>query len=342
MGKNKRTAITRKLLIAAAVMAFILTIINSLQLYWVERRSMSECILTLVRTMLPVLFFFAALRFPTMIYSTALAGIGAFWSVLVLFMVPPMLYYKQYSASAGYGAVIMAACTVGLILAIMGAAAAVSWIRELRDRGKAEDAAEGIEPMTRGLITFLRPRMTDSLVLFILLTLLTVTFFRQKMIRVSLPRDMSELIILVCTLALPVGALLLAIQMIKAQLKYDRYVNDLKDTGAAGQAALDYHKGRAYCNGKVILGSQYIFVEGAGLLTQYSDLVKIYHDYNDSSKYRHWYLIAVNKDGKAYRLVNLPYIHTQNNYNEYVQPMLDKIRFQNPEILIEGPGNFRK
>ena len=58
----------------------------------------------------------------------------------------------------------------------MSAAEAVSWIRELRDRKKAEDAAEGIDRMTKGLTTFLRPRMTGALAMFFPLVLLTFLF----------------------------------------------------------------------------------------------------------------------------------------------------------------------
>ena len=145
-------------------------------------------------------------------------------------------------------------------------------------------------------------------------------------------------------LVLPIGALLAALlsalYMISEIRKYARHVNDLKDSGVFGQAALDYHKGKAYCQGRVILGSQYILVEGTDRLTEYSDIAKIRHDVKDGSRNRHWYLIASKKDGTEFRLVELPYAHKQKNYDKYVRPMLDEIGVIDPGIVIEEPGKF--
>ena len=86
--KNDRIfKIDRRLLIAAAVIAIILTILNFC--YHMKRNpeDMAGNMVFLIGTMVPNLCLFAALRFPTMIYSTVLAGIGAFWSVNFVFLI---------------------------------------------------------------------------------------------------------------------------------------------------------------------------------------------------------------------------------------------------------------
>jgi hypothetical protein len=233
---------------------------------------------------------------------------------------------------------------IGLILGLMSGAEAVSWIRDLRDRKREEDAAEGIDRMTKGLTAFLRPRMPGALAFFIWGVFAAVVFFRAW--KVSLapsafpPKNSDNLSPPFFCLLPPAVALLSALYMIRETRKYARYVNDLKDSGVFGQAALDYHKGKAYCQGRVILGSQYILVEGTGRLTEYSDIAKIRHDVKDGSRNRHWYLIASKKDGTEIHLVELPYVHTQKNYDEYVRPMLDEIGVIDSGIVIEGPGEF--
>jgi hypothetical protein len=237
---------------------------------------------------------------------------------------------------------------IGLILGLMSGAEAVSWIRDLRDRKREADAWEGIDRMTKGLTAFLRPRMPGALAFFIWGVLAVVVFFpfwkEISALSTFPPKndyDVSALgISLLTFLLFPAVALLSALYMISEIRKYARHVNDLKDSGVFGQAALDYHKGKAYCHGHVILGSQYIFVEGTGRLIEYSDIEKIYHEFTDRGSKSHWYLNAEKKDGTEIHLVDLSYAHTQKNYDEYVRPMLDEIGIIDPEIVIDGPGEF--
>ena len=99
MKKDRRFKIDRRLLIAAAVIALIFTIIIFLDQNGQDGRNMAKRISILIRTMLPELFLFAALRFPTMIYSTALAAIGAFWSVYFALLIPAVLLISQNPVS---------------------------------------------------------------------------------------------------------------------------------------------------------------------------------------------------------------------------------------------------
>ncbi len=347
MKKDRKFKIDRRLLIAAAVIYSILMIIGFLHQYGQEGRSIQASLFILVMMSLPVLFLFAALRFPTMIYSTVLAGIGAFWSVCSVFFIPGSLLFVQERGSHSSPFTIAGAVlgTIGLILGLMSGAEAVSWIRDLRDRKREADAWEGIDRMTKGLSAFLRPRMPGALAFFIWAVLAEVVFFpfwkEISALSTFPPKNSDNLSPPFFCLLPPAVALLSALYMISETRKYARHVNDLKDSGVFGQAALDYHKGKAYCQGRVILGSQYILVEGTGRLTEYSDIAKICHDVKDgSSRDRHWYLVAVKKDGTEFRLVELPYAPKRKNYDKYVRPMLDEIGVIDPGIVIEGPGEF--
>lgn len=351
MKKDRRFKIDRRLLIAAAVIYSILMIIGFLHQYGQEGRSIQASLFILVMMSLPVLFLFAALRFPTMIYSTVLAGIGAFWPMFFVFFIPGALLFMQNPLSDSSPFTIAGAVVeiIGMILGLMSGAEAVSWIRDLRDRKRDEDAWEGIDRMTKGLTAFLRPRMPGALAFFISAVLAVAVFFpfwkEISALSTFPPKndyDVSSLgISLLISLLFPAVALLSALYMISETRKYARYVNDLKDSGVISQAALDYHKGKAYCQGRVILGSQYIFVEGTGRLTEYSDIAKICHDVKDgSSRDRHWYLVAVKKDGTEFRLVELPYAPKRKNYDKYVRPMLDEIGVIDSGIVIEEPGEF--
>lgn len=334
MKKDRRFKIDRRMIIAAAVIYTILTIIIFLLQYGQGGRSMQASLFILVMMMLPVLFLFAALRVPTMIYSTALAAIGAFWSVYFVFFIPfPLLFAHNRGSISNIIMMVWSVLgIIGLILGLMSGAEAVSWIRDLRDRKREADAWEGIDRMTKGLTAFLRPRMPVAIAFFICGVLEAFFVFPSE--------NSSDLSFPVLLIGALLAALLSALYMISEIRKYARYVNDLKDSGAIEQAALDYHKGKAYCHGHVILGSQYIFVEGTGRLIEYSDIEKIYHEFTDRGSKSHWYLNAVKKDGTEIHLVDLSYAHTQKNYDEYVRPMLDEIGIIDPEIVIDGPGEF--
>lgn len=331
MKKDRKFKIDRRLLIAAAVIAIILTILNFCDHMKQNPQDMSGNMAILIRTMVPDLFLFAALRFPSMIYSTVLAGIGAFWSVCLVFMIPAAFLLELTESSP----LLVVPCILSLILALMSGAEAVSWIRELRDRRKVEDAAEGIDRMTAGLITFLRPRMTVALLMFIWFTILSLQYAQMGLLT---PISSYNLFLLL----FPAWALATALYIVSKAWKYARVSRNLKESGESGQAALDYHRGKSYCKGHVILGSKYIFVEGSGRLVKYSELSKIYHRYSTSGRRTYWNLFAVKKDGTEFLLIELPYAHWQKNYDEFVKPMIDDIRANGPDITIGGPGAFRK
>lgn len=341
MKSTGKIKIDRRLLIVAAIISILLSILNFLSLK-------DRDYLILIRTVLPTLLLFAALYFPTMIYSTVMAGIGAFWSVLTVFFLPSSLLLTDLTAPGSELCfpAFMVLCVIGLIFAGLGAAEAVVWIRELRDRKKRSNATEGMDQMTRGLVTFLRPRQGMAIMcLIVCLLLMSMMFtpFSTGMLR-NRPFERNDILfsnILLATIP-PIGALIAIFVIIREIRRFDRYIKDLQNSELLSQAVFDYYRGKVFCSDHVIIGTKYILTEGAGRIVDCGSITKIYHSRSDSVQYGHWHLCAEQKDGTDVRLFELPYPQTQKCYDEFVLPILREISRNNADIVIDGPGEFRK
>lgn len=117
-----------------------------------------------------------------------------------------------------------------------------------------------------------------------------------------------------------------AVSWIREIREYDRHVKNLKESGMFSQAVLDYYAGNTYCEGKVTVGTKYIFVEGLGRIIDYNEFQKIYArlvSYRSSSD---WTLFEVAKDGTELSLGVLPYgQQSKKAYDEKILPMLNEI-----------------
>ena len=332
MQSDRKYESDRIILITANIICIILCIYNYMSLG--EGKSIS----VLVRTVLPSLLFFVALKYPSMIYSTVLAGIGAFWSVMAIFMLSFMIIIEKSSSLSVHesGFVLFIVLEgMGLICAGISAAKGVALIKKLRDDEKAEEAATGIDQMTKGLTRFLFPRNAFPIMMAISMSIVLVTLFRFEISDGTLDKDIDNIIFWA---VLVVGIILSVLFIVKNIRGYKSYISDLSQSGVLNQAVLDYYKGKGYCNDSVFLGQKYIFVKGAGRLYEYSGIEEISHRWSDTGKSTYWRLEAKNTDGTEYTLVELSYRHTKENYDNYVLPMLDEIRMINPNIKIGEPG----
>lgn len=334
MQSDRKYESDRIILITANIICIILCIYNYMSLG--EGKSIS----VLVRTVLPSLLLFVALKYPSMIYSTVLAGIGAFWSVMAIFMLSFMIIIEKSSSLSVHesGFVLFTVLEgMGLICAGISAAKGVALIKKLRDDEKAEEAATGIDQMTKGLTRFLFPRNSGPISMAISMSIVLVTFIRFQIFDGTLDKDIDNMTIVLWAV-LVVGIILFVLYIIKNIRRYKSYISDLSQSGVLTQAAFDYYKGKEYCNDSVFLGQKYIFVKGAGRLYEYSGIEEISHSWSDGIKNGYWRLEAKNTDGTEYTLVELSYRHTKENYDNYVLPMLDEIRMINPNIKIGEPG----
>ena len=332
MQSDRKYESDRIILITANIICIILCIYNYMS------QGEGKSISVLVRTILPSLLFFVALKYPSMIYSTVLAGIGAFWSVMAIFMLSFMIIIEKSSSLSVHesGFVLFIVLEgMSLICAGISAAKGVALIKKLRDDEKAEEAATGIDQMTKGLTRFLFPRNAFPIMMAISMPIVLVTLFRFQISDGTLDKDIDNIIFWA---VLVVGIILSVLFIVKNIRGYKSYISDLSQSGVLNQAVLDYYKGKGYCNDSVFLGQKYIFVKGAGRLYEYSGIEEISHRWSDTGKSTYWRLEAKSTDGTEYTLVELSYRHTKENYELFVLPMLDEIRMINPNIKIGEPG----
>ena len=127
-GKSGRFTFGGCLLITVAIVSILATIIRFI---W-----RSEVVLgVLVATVLPALLLFVALKFPTMIFSAAIAGIGTFFSVFNTLAFLSSSYH-EWRASTSDSVIADPMFTIELIFIFICAAAsavgAIVWTRKLR------------------------------------------------------------------------------------------------------------------------------------------------------------------------------------------------------------------
>ena len=340
MKPNIRFRIDRRLLIAAAVIYILLfaMLILSSSSEWDWNRVKQDYGI-LIFPVLPAPLFFAALRFPEMIYSKILAGVCTFWMVITVLMTPLLallvpIPYSAIESSLLFNLAYAAYSIFILICAVKSAIVAVAWVSELREKKKVKNAGEGIEQMTKGLITFLRPRLLYALVFFGVLLMINMVFIETS------TTDVELFVIEIICFRVPF--LLTVVYILWRIWDYHRYIKGLEHSGVLNQAVLEYYGGHEYCEGHVVLGVEHIFVEGEARIYKYDDYTKYFYKWDDSGRVHYWYLYAVKKDGTEMQLIELPYKRTQENYYEHVYPMVNEIRIKSKNVVIEGPGKFRK
>ena len=321
----------RKLLIIAVVLSVLVSIYDFISMsgpnYWV-----------LIRIILPTLLLSVALKYPTMAYSNIFAGTGAFSSVAVLSMYLLRLLERLNTSIYDSTVVLAIICFLCLYFAYISAGEAVGWITELRIKQKDLDTDEGMDKMTKEFIKFLSPRTTFLMALVLFFAIFVLVLFVGTLLdmrrqgRLSNPYGIVGIIIIII--------LMQVWMIIKTKKGYRHYIKDLSSTGKLSQAVLDYYKGSNYLDGQVVLGQQYIFVEGASRIYEYDSLERMYFVRKSYKGVKSWRIMAVNKDGTIINLFSLE--DDKEYYLKYVLPILDAIKHRNPDVLIEEPKELAK
>ena len=321
----------RKLLIIAVVLSVLASIYDFISMsgpnYWV-----------LIRIILPTLLLSVSLKYPTMAYSSIFAGTGAFWSVAILSMYLLRLLERLNTSIYDSTVVLAIICFLCLYFAYISAGEAVGWITELRIKQKDLDTDEGMDKMTKEFIKFLSPRTTFLMVLVLLFVIFVLVLFIGTLLdmrrqgRLSNPYGIVGILIVLI--------LMQVWMIIKTNKEYRHYIKDLSSTGKLSQAVLDYYRGSNNLDGQVVLGQQYIFVEGASRVYEYDSLERMYFVRKPYKGVKSWRIMAVNKDGTIINLFNLE--DDKEFFKKYVLPILDAIKHRNPDILIEEPMELAK
>ena len=228
-------------------------------------------------------------------YSTVFAGISAFCSVEAVLTMPVTLFFDMESIRESGAAlpytVYLAYLIIVCVCAVRSAKEAVSWIRDLREKSKTDETEEGIDRMTKRLTGFLFPRVLFKFLPFCMLVMVGFPALNTRLHEETHANGDDPVLVVMFS-----------------------------------QAVLDYYAGNTYCEGKVTVGTKYIFVEGLGRIIDYNEFQKIYArlvSYRSSSD---WTLFEVEKDGTEVSLGALPYgQQSKKAYDEKILPMLNEI-----------------
>ena len=123
------------------------------------------------------------------------------------------------------------------------------------------------------------------------------------------------------------------------------YIKHLLKTGEFARMAKDFTNGKNYSEYDLVLGENYLFRRGSGIVYRYSDITEIYHAWNDSVgayKSRYWRLYMKTADKKDTLLADITFIRTKENYFNKVLPLILEIRSRNEEIIVRPLTSFRQ
>lgn len=138
---------------------------------------------------------------------------------------------------------------------------------------------------------------------------------------------------------IPVAAALcfFAGMLIHSRRAYRSYISRLSDSGECSRVVEDFLRGTRYLDDGIVLGEHYILARESGMAHKYSDIAKIYQSWSDIDTVRRspwWNLRIITTDGKDLLLTRLPYKRTDENFNEFVLPVILEIRSRNPQVVI--------
>ena len=207
---------------------------------------------------------------------------------------------------------------------------------------KAALAENDPDQLQRALEEYLRPDITPGF-FFIgysgIATIVIITFIRKGYIEGGKGPLILMAFISVFFTAYNVVSFLKSIRTPRLYKKH------LSETGEFARMAKDFTNGEIYPEYDLVLGENYLFRRGSGRVYRYSDIIEIYHEWNDSvgaNKYRYWRLCMKTTDKKDTLLADITFIRTKENYFDKVLPLILEIRSRNEEIIVRPLTSFRQ
>ena len=206
---------------------------------------------------------------------------------------------------------------------------------------KAALAENDPDQLQGALAEFLRPDITFDFFLigyFIIGTIVFFTAIRKGLIE----GGKGPLIILAVFVVYTSYSVVSFLKSIRTPRLYKKH---LSETGEFARMAKDFTNGEIYPEYDLVLGENYLFRRGSGRVYRYSDIIEIYHEWNDSvgaNKYRYWRLCMKTTDKKDTLLADITFIRTKENYFDKVLPLILEIRSRNEEIIVRPLTSFRQ
>ena len=203
-----------------------------------------------------------------------------------------------------------------------------------------------IDQLQKNLTEFLRPDMTDmTLIIFLIGTYLfgaigTIVFI-PKVINVD-KEDWWMIVLLL--LFFVVFGIYGATSLFKSIQTRRLYIKRLSDSGELARMAMDFSYGKNHPEYALVLGQDYLFRKGSGIVYRYSDIVEIYHAWEDSfaaDKFPYWRLYMKTADKKISILANISFLRSKENYFDKVLPLILEIRSKNADIVVRPLTSFK-
>ena len=299
-----------------------------------------------------VILLILAFKFPSKPFANAFAITGAIVTFLCIWSLPSMIPWEggefALSGSAGnfLGAIQGLLRLTGFVTGIIFLFICSGEIKNLQDQRremiqKAALAENDPDQLQGALAEFLRPDITFDFFLigyFIIGTIVFFTAIRKGLIE----GGKGPLIILAVFVVYTSYSVVSFLKSIRTPRLYKKH---LSETGEFARMAKDFTNGEIYPEYDLVLGENYLFRRGSGRVYRYSDIIEIYHEWNDSvgaNKYRYWRLCMKTTDKKDTLLADITFIRTKENYFDKVLPLILEIRSRNEEIIVRPLTSFRQ
>lgn len=328
----KRHYVTTGIAVVLAITAFITGIIDG---------RFAEGIGDIVFILLLMLVF-AAFRRPTIPFASAFAGFGTLFADIYIAIkitewIVQALGPSVISPDSSVG-FMLGAFFCGLFYGIYDSFHCVVKIQKMQtedfdSRYQSAAANRDIDEMIRFMAKYLRPEHSDFMLIIAGLLVMGIAIFAASL---SGRRGGTEETLLYFA-GVAACVCITAGMLIRSRRSYRSYISQLSDSGEGARMAEDFFRGTRYWDNEIVLGEQYIFVRNGRVVHKYSDIAKIYQRWSDVNTMHRspwWHLRIVTTDGKDWLLAPVPYKRTDENFNEFVLPVILEIRSRNPQVVI--------
>ena len=328
----QRQYFTAVLASVLAIIAFVTETLNGKFTYGISG----------ISVILLSMLMFAAFKWPSIPLASVLAAIGTFWANAYIALIIPdwitgALSPSVISPATADGIKIGVYCC-GFIYAVYDAFCCVAKILKMRTenfdkRYQSVAVSRDVDEKSKFMVNYLRPDYTGFILMIAGTLMGAITFLIN-----SLSNRKSGAEYVPVYIGLFAIACIFSGIVIWLQRSYQSYIMQLSDSGELSRMAEDFSHGTRYWDNEIVLGEHYIFAKSNKVVCKYSDIAKIYQRWSNVDTLHRspwWHLRIVTNDGKDMLLASVPYRHSDENFVEFVLPVIIEIRSRNSQIVIE-------
>lgn len=331
----RRQYFTAGIATVLAIIAFISETMNGKYTYGISG------ILVILLSVLMI----AAFKRPSIPLASVLAAIGALGANAYIALIIPdwitgALSPSVISPATADGIKIGVYCC-GFIYAVYDAFCSAVKVIEMREENfdkqhQSAAVSRDVDEKTGFMVNYLRPDQTYFILMIATFVLVGIVYIYLLTGGSGAGREDS--MFYVAAAGIVAAVCIYTALLIHSRRKYRSYIRQLSDSGELSRMAEDFFHGTRYWENEIVLGEHYIFAKSRKTVCKYSDIAKIYQRWSNINTMRQspwWYLRTVTIDGRDLALAKVPYRHSDENFVEFVLPVILEIRSRNPQIVIE-------